>query len=122
MRTILVIDDERGISQVIQEALQMAGYEVEIAFNGREGIRKFDDHPYDLVITDVCMPGMSGNSVARHIRSSAKAATPIIGISGTPWMLETDDFDMVLSKPFPLQELIASVQQLPAAGSTSLSH
>ena len=117
MRTILVIDDETGITQVIQEALQMVGYEVEVACNGREGIRKFDDQPYDLVITDICMPGVNGNSVARHIRNVSNGSTPIIGISGTPWWLENDDFDMVLAKPFPLEDLIDSVQQLPAAGS-----
>ena len=116
MRTVLVIDDETGITDVIEEALRMVGYEVEVAYNGREGIRKFDDQPYDLVITDICMPGVNGNSVARHIRSSSNAATPIIGMSGTPWMLEDDNFDMVLAKPFPLEDLIASVQQLPAAG------
>ena len=113
MRTILVIDDERGITQVIQEALRMVGYEVEVADNGREGIRKFDDHPYDLVITDICMPGVNGNSVARHIRNASNGTTPIIGISGTPWKLQGEDFDKVLAKPFPLEDLIKSVQQLP---------
>ena len=122
MRTVLVIDDETGITEVIEEALRMVGYEVEVAYNGREGIRKFDDQPYDLVITDICMPGVNGNSVARHIRSSSNGSTAIIGISGTPWMLDNDDFDMVLAKPFPLEELIASVQQLPAAGSSPMPH
>lgn len=122
MRTILVIDDESGITQVIEEALEMVGYEVEVARNGREGIRKFDDRPYDLVITDICMPGINGKSVARHIRSASHGTTPIIGISGTPWMLENDDFDMVLAKPFPLEVLIRSVQQLPNAGSDLRSH
>ena len=116
MRTILVIDDETGITRVIQEALRMFGYEVEVAFNGREGIRKFDDHPFDLVITDICMPGVNGTSVAHHIRNSSKSTTPIIGISGTPWKLENDDFDMVLAKPFPLQMLIESVRQIPVSG------
>ena len=117
MRTILVIDDESRITQLIEEALRMAGYEVEVATNGTEGIRKFDDRSYDVVITDLCMPGLNGNSVARYIRHSSKGATPIIGISGTPWMLEDDHFDKVLAKPFPLEDLIASVRQLPAAGS-----
>ena len=116
MRTILVIDDETGISDVIQEALQMVGYEVEVARDGMEGIRKFDDRPYDLVITDICMPGVNGSSVARYIRSASNGTTAIIGISGTPWMLQNDDFDMILAKPFPLEDLIASVRQLPTAG------
>ena len=72
MRTVLVIDDETGITEVIEEALRMVGYEVEVACNGREGIRKFNDQPYDLVITDICMPGVNGNSVARHIRKHCR--------------------------------------------------
>jgi DNA-binding response OmpR family regulator len=122
MRTILVIDDETSITQLIQEALRMVGYEVEVAYNGREGIRKFDDRPYDLVITDICMPGVNGNSVARHIRCSSNGTTPIIGMSGTPWMLENGDFDMVLAKPFPLEDLIESVQRMPAASAGLMPH
>lgn len=120
MRTILVIDDETGITDVIQEALRMAGYEVEVARDGMEGMRKFDDRRYDLVITDIRMPGVNGGSVARYIRSASNGNTAIIGISGTPWMLQNEDFDIILAKPFPLEDLIASVQQLPTAGSDLL--
>ena len=114
MHNILVIDDEKGVSAVIREALNMFGHEVEIASDGQEGIQKFDTQPFDLVITDIQMPGKDGNSVARHIRNSTKRLTPIIGISGTPWFLEEGEFDMVFSKPFPLQRLIESIQTLPS--------
>jgi DNA-binding response OmpR family regulator len=84
MDTILVIDDEKGITSLIREALSMFGYDVEIALDGQEGIKKFETSAYDLVITDICMPGLDGNSVARHIRNSDRKSTPIIGMSGTP--------------------------------------
>jgi CheY-like chemotaxis protein len=116
MCLILVIDDEQGITALIREALQMWGYEVEIAADGWEGIEKFEKNRHDIVITDIRMPGMDGNSVARHIRNSNRNTTPIIGMSGTPWLKDTDDFDMVLSKPFPLKVLIDSItniQNLP---------
>jgi len=113
MDTILVIDDEKGITSLIREALSMFGYDVEIAVDGQEGIRKFESSTYDLVITDICMPGLDGNSVARHIRNSDRKSTPIIGMSGTPWLLDKGDFDMVISKPFPLKMLIESMKKLP---------
>jgi CheY-like chemotaxis protein len=110
MGTILVIDDEKGITTLIEETLRIFGHRVEVARDGQEGIRKFDRNRYDLVITDIRMPGLDGNGVARHIRGSDKRSTPIIGMSGTPWLLENSDFDMVLAKPFPLARLIESLQ------------
>jgi len=51
MCTILVIDDEKGILRVIEEALTKFGHQVELAADGYEGIQKFDDGSYDIVIT-----------------------------------------------------------------------
>ena len=112
MSTILVIDDEKGILQLMHEALTMYGHKVETADDGLEGIRKFDDGYFDIVITDVRMPVIDGNGVAAHIRKSEKQCIPVIGISGTPWLLEADNFDMVLSKPFPLKQLLSSIRSL----------
>ena len=122
MGMILVIDDERGITTLIREALQMFGHKVEIAMDGREGIQKFESNCYDLVITDIRMPGLDGNSVARHIRESKRHATPIIGMSGTPWFTDNGDFDMVLSKPFPLKTLIESLSHLSTMPQTAHTH
>ena len=112
MSTILVIDDEKGILQLMHEALTMYGHKVETADDGLEGIRKFDDGCFDIVITDVRMPVIDGNGVAAHIRKSEKQCIPVIGISGTPWLLEADNFDMVLSKPFPLKQLLNCIRSL----------
>ncbi|MEE4606501.1 MAG: response regulator [Desulfobacteraceae bacterium] len=112
MSTILVIDDEKGILQLMHEALTTYGHKVETADDGLEGIRKFDDGCFDIVITDVRMPVIDGNGVAAHIRKSEKQCIPVIGISGTPWLLEADNFDMVLSKPFPLKQLLNCIRSL----------
>jgi CheY-like chemotaxis protein len=112
MCTILVIDDEKGILRIIEEALTKFGHDVEIAADGYEGIRKFDDGSYDMVITDLRMPGIDGKGVVKHIRNSRKRSIPVIGISGTPWLIQDLDFDAVLSKPFPLQDLVDSVKKL----------
>jgi CheY-like chemotaxis protein len=112
MCTILVIDDEKGILRVIEEALTKFGHDVELAFDGIEGVEKFDHGSYDMVITDLRMPGLDGKGVVRHIRNSHKNSIPVIGISGTPWLIQDSDFDAVLSKPFPLQDLVESVKKL----------
>ncbi|RJQ49680.1 MAG: response regulator, partial [Desulfobacteraceae bacterium] len=101
MGSVLVIDDEKMILNIIETALTAFGYTVEVAADGGEGIRKFDEGFYDLVITDLIMPNVDGNGVIDHIRSSSKKKTPIIGISGTPWLLQDLDVDRILTKPFP---------------------
>jgi CheY-like chemotaxis protein len=114
MSAILVIDDEIGILQLIRQALTRFGHHVETAADGKEGIQKFDHGNFDIVITDICMPGIDGNGVAAHIRKSDKQSIPVIAISGTPWELESKNFDMVLSKPFPLKNLVDSIGSLAA--------
>jgi len=110
MSTILVIDDEKGILQIIYQALTRFGHNVETAGDGQEGIEKFDDGNFDIVITDIRMPGLDGNGVVKHIRSSNRQFIPVIAISGTPWQLEDKNFDMVLPKPFPLKKLVDSIR------------
>jgi len=110
MSTILVIDDEKGILQLICQALTRFGHQVETAVDGREGIEKFDDGNFDIVITDIRMPGVDGNGVVKHIRNSNRQTIPVIAISGTPWQLEAQNFDMVLPKPFPLKKLVDSIR------------
>ncbi len=112
MSTILVIDDEKRILQLMHQALTKCGYQVETADDGQEGIRKFDDGCFDIVITDIMMPIIDGKGVAAHIRKSKKQSIPVIAMSGTPWLLENETFDMVLSKPFPLNKLIESIRSL----------
>ena len=114
MSTVLVIDDEKGILQIIYQALTKFGHHVETAADGQEGIRKFDDGSYDIVITDIRMPGIDGNGVVNHIRKSEKQSVPVIAISGTPWQMENNAFDMVLAKPFPLKKLVESIGSLVA--------
>lgn len=112
MYHILVIDDEKSILNVVQTALSRAGFKVEIALDGQKGIQKFDSGQFDLVITDILMPGIDGRDVVKYIRNSDRQYTPIIGFSGTPWLVENNQFDAVFSKPFPLEDLVNSVQHL----------
>ncbi len=112
MQTVLAIDDEITMLNIMGKALTKFGYNVETASNGEEGIEKFNGGQYDLVITDMCMPHADGNDVIKHIRSSKKKSVPIIGISATPWLFKGHNIDEILTKPFPLKTLVSTVKNL----------
>jgi len=112
MYRILVIDDEKTILSAIKIALSRAGFEVEIASDGQEGIQKFSSGRFDLVITDLRMPGLDGHDVVDHIHNSDNSSTPIIGISATPWLLKINQFDAVFAKPFHIEDLINSIRHI----------
>ncbi len=112
MCKILVIDDEKAIINMLQQLLEMHGHDVATADDGGEGIQKFDNDCFDLVITDICMPDVDGNSVAKHIRNSDKKYVPVIGMSGTPWVFEDNSFDSIFEKPFQLKALVNTVKEL----------
>jgi len=112
MARILVIDDEPMISSLINTALTKYGETVQTASSGMDGLKMLEDSTYDIIVTDMRMPDVDGASVITHIRRSRHAATPVIGISGTPWLLEKADCNAVLPKPFPLKELVDTVNSL----------
>jgi len=65
MRNIIVIDDEDSIAHLLFQMLTKYGYNVETATGGQEGIKKFVEGQFDLVITDILILGFNGNDVAR---------------------------------------------------------
>jgi len=111
MDRVLVIDDDRPIAELLKTALTKMGYQVKTASGGHEGLWLFEREFFDLVITDIMMPDMDGHAVAHEIRSSDRPWTPIIAMSGTPWLLE-GEFDSVLSKPFGLDALAVAVARV----------
>jgi DNA-binding response OmpR family regulator len=112
LNTILVIDDETSILKVLKRFLSRNGYAVDIAADGEEGIRKIENNEYSLIITDIKMTGISGEQVFSYLRNEIKKTTPIVGMSGTPWLLEHIGFDAVLSKPYYMKELLDLIGQL----------
>jgi two-component system, OmpR family, response regulator VicR len=112
MRRILVVDDEEGILKIISLMLEKAGYEVVTAGNGADGIQTFNDSPFDVVITDLLMPGINGDELARYVRNVMSKDIPIIGITGTPWCADLNCFDLVMKKPFSINKLVENVRKL----------
>lgn len=109
---ILVIDDERNLLELLRRVLTRAGFAVDVAENGEQGIKKIYSTPYDLVLTDIKMPGMSGNEFFDYVKKNVDQSFPIIAMSGTPWLLADSSFDAVISKPFGKAELLDAVGQL----------
>jgi len=96
MCKVLIIDDEESVRSLLTEVFLLNGIDTDAAPNGDDGLEKFHQEAFDIVITDLSMPGMNGNSVARKIRNSDRPNTPIIGISGTTWLFEDNHFDLVV--------------------------
>ena len=78
---VLVVDDEEPVLHLMVKTLTLADYEVETASDGPTALRMLDDEQYDLLITDLKMPGMDGLSVIREARRKA-AGIPIVILTG----------------------------------------
>lgn len=111
-KPILVIDDEISILKLLTTSLTRKGYTVDTAASGKEGIQKIDTHEYSLILTDIKMPDISGDQILTHLRKKSNESIPIVGMSGTPWLLEGHEFDAVLEKPYQIKEMLELVQKL----------
>ena len=120
MHSILVIDDIDAVRTLLRLTLEGAGYDVQEAANGVEGIRAFQKTPADLVITDIFMPDCDGLDVIRRLRRlhPRLKILAISGGSGTmDYLREATSLGAtrVLYKPFVLPTLIRTVGDLLAA-------
>ncbi len=108
---ILVVDDEPAMCALIKIILQREDRQVITAPGGVEGLRRFQQQPFDLVITDRAMPGLGGEELARAIKNQSPH-TPIILITGLmSAVVDPTPFDGFLAKPFTgaqLHHLVAA--------------
>lgn len=112
-KSILVVEDDVNIQELIVEFLGAEGYNVDSANDGLEGIQKFKQGNYDLVMLDIMMPNLDGYSVCKMIRQQSD--TPIIFLSALNeesnqvkgFELECDDY---ITKPFSFNLLIKRVE------------
>lgn len=113
MKKILVVDDEKPISDIIKFNLIKEGYEVVTAFDGKEALKQFEDEKPDLIILDWMLPELEGLEVAKEIRKGSHV--PIIMLSA-----KDSEFDKVIgleigaddyvTKPFSNRELLARIK------------
>lgn len=118
MPSVLVVDDEEAIRQLIRNTLEQAGYQVHEAADGREGLRRYRQTPVDLVIMDILMPDQDGLESILTLRREFPEAK-IMAITGGSDMIGILNFLDVarmlgarrtLQKPFEMNQLLAAVQ------------
>ena len=111
--SVLIVEDDRNIAELLQMYLEKEGYAVTVAYDGGQGLAKFRAIQPDLVLLDVMMPVMDGWAVCRAIRSESK--TPIIMLTAKS---ELDDkvqglrsgADDYVTKPFEMREILARIE------------
>lgn len=110
---ILIIEDEKQMAMFIEMELVHEGYQVDISYNGENGLTKVRNENYNLVLLDVMLPGLNGMEVCRKIRDFSNL--PIIMLTA---MGDTTDkvkgldlgADDYLTKPFAIEELLARIR------------
>lgn len=113
---ILIIEDDIEIARLVQINLKDEGYSVELVQNGNEGYNKITSGPYDLIILDLMLPGMSGIDICKKFRAD-DTSTPLLMLTA-----KSEEFDKVLglelgaddylTKPFSIRELLARIKAL----------
>ena len=114
---ILVVDDERAVREALRRALELEGYEIELAADGQEALYRLESEAQpDALVLDVLMPGVDGLEVARTIRRAGNRV-PILMLTARTQVEDrvegldagADDY---LTKPFALEELLARLRAL----------
>ena len=122
--SILVMEDDVSIQELIVEFLKAEGFDVDYANDGLEGIQLFKKKEYDLVLLDIMMPNLDGYSVCKMIRQNSNV--PIIFLTALNeesdqlkgFELECDDY---ITKPFSFNLLIQRVKAILRRGKNNLS-
>jgi CheY-like chemotaxis protein len=110
--SILIVDDEFGLAEMLREMLREDGYDVTLAINGRLALEILGEKPIDLVLTDMMMPVMDGAELATAMKEHDRyRATPIILMTSLPTASGHGGglFDAVLRKPFTPELLVETM-------------
>ena len=109
MRKILCVDDNVQMLYLLREFLTRAGFDILVAENGVMALDHFlTNFDIGVVVTDIEMPEMDGNTLARKIRDSARKGVTVIAVTGSHDAdIEASLFNHILKKPFDLRELEA---------------
>lgn len=84
-KTVLVVDDSCSSRLLLTSILRSAGYQVIEAADGKEALSRLEEHPADLIITDLEMPRLDGITMLRQLRASGpNSATPVVMLTGAP--------------------------------------
>lgn len=112
-KDILIIEDDRSIVRILELELKYEGYTFDSAYDGKEGLEKFDNNQYALILLDLMLPIVSGMEVCRKIRKNS--IIPIIMLTArrdiTDKVIGLDlGADDYITKPFEMEELLARIR------------
>lgn len=122
IQKILVVEDEEDLALLMKDSLELKGFHVDTAFNGFQALNQVSSAKYDLVISDINMPGMDGVQFMRYLRVNLlNRRTPVFIVSG-----KMDDKDVVhlkalgasklIEKPFDLDMICNDIQKFSHSG------
>ncbi|WP_427071755.1 response regulator transcription factor [Lysinibacillus fusiformis] len=114
-KKILVVEDEKHIARFVELELQHEGYDVTVAFEGREGLSLATIEAFDVLLLDVMLPGINGIEICRRVRTQSQV--PIILITARDAVMDrvagldagADDY---IVKPFAIEELLARIRTI----------
>lgn len=114
--TILIIDDEDSVADMVADALRDEGYRVLVAYDGKRGLELARQHRPTLILSDVMMPFMDGVKMAQLLHSEFGASTPqLVFMSAVDCRNQTQPYGAFLAKPFTLDALFAMIGRLVRA-------
>lgn len=114
-KKILLVEDEKHIARFVELELKHEGYDVFVAFDGREGLELASSDNFDVLLLDVMLPGINGIEICRRIRTQSKV--PIILLTARDAVMDrvagldagADDY---IVKPFAIEELLARIRTI----------
>ena len=112
---ILIVEDEKNMSNLLKLELTHSGYQCEQAFDGEDGLKKSLENDYELILLDLMLPRINGIELCRQLRE--KKQTPVIMLTARDEVMDkvnglqvgADDY---LAKPFAMEELLARINAL----------
>ena len=117
---VLVVEDERAFAETLRKGLTAEGFSVEVAHTGPDGLWLAGEQPFDVIVLDIMLPGMSGYDVLKRLRQSENW-TPVLVLTAKDGEYdEADAFDLgaddYLTKPFSYVVLLARLRALLRRG------
>lgn len=121
-KRILVVDDDKSVLEVIEEALGYSNYEVKTSLNCENVFEKIAEFNPDLILLDFLLTGINGGELCHQVKTSPDTRhIPVIMMSGFPKVflsLGNYNCDVFITKPFDLEELLSTVNQCLQKGTT----
>ena len=113
--TIMVVEDDADINQLLARILRQADYQVTQAFSGSEAALRLSQETPDLILLDLMLPGMSGEALLEKLRSENALSVPVLVLSARNAVSDKDSLlkrgaDDYITKPFEPEELLARIE------------